>query len=116
MPRFRGAPSGFFKGCPQGRPSVDEMAEGPAQEGVVGRHSDTYAVLAGRQHTPQDRHTPRRGHSLCLCPRSTHRTPQRGSHGALELPGPCCGPLVSPPGGRPRVRRPTHQESDQPRA
>ena len=22
-PRFRGAPSGFFKGCPQGRPSVD---------------------------------------------------------------------------------------------
>ena len=22
-PRFRGAPSAFFKGCPQGRPSVD---------------------------------------------------------------------------------------------
>ena len=22
-PRFRGAPAGFFKGCPQGRPSVD---------------------------------------------------------------------------------------------
>ena len=22
-PKFRGAPSGFFKGCPQGRPSVD---------------------------------------------------------------------------------------------
>ena len=22
-PRFRGAPSGFFKGCPKGRPSVD---------------------------------------------------------------------------------------------
>ena len=41
---------------------------------------------------------------------------RRGSHGALELPGPCCGPLVSPPGGRPRVRRPNHQESDQPRA
>ena len=23
IPRFRGAPSGCFKGCPQGRPSVD---------------------------------------------------------------------------------------------
>ena len=22
-PRFRGAPSAFFKGCPQGRPTVD---------------------------------------------------------------------------------------------
>ena len=30
-PRFRGAPAGFFKGCPQGRPSVDSgLAASPA--------------------------------------------------------------------------------------
>ena len=33
-PRFRGAPSAFFKGCPQGRPSVDS---GLASNGWYGR-------------------------------------------------------------------------------
>ena len=30
--RFRGAPSGFFKGCPQGRPSVDSGLGQPSTE------------------------------------------------------------------------------------
>ena len=31
-PRFRGAPSSFFKGCPKGRPSVDSgLDAGPAR-------------------------------------------------------------------------------------
>ena len=45
----------------------------------------------------------------------TRSTAQRGSHGALELPGPRCGQVGAPPGGRPRVHRLDHTESHQPR-
>ena len=31
-PRFRGAPAGFFKGCPQGRPSVDSGLGGDIED------------------------------------------------------------------------------------
>ena len=35
-PRFRGAPSAFFKGCPQGRPSVDSGLD--ARCSLAARH------------------------------------------------------------------------------
>ena len=47
-------------------------------------------------------------------PRSTHRTPQRGSHGTTELPGPCCGPPQLPPGGGSRVHRPDYPQPRHP--
>ena len=35
-PRFTGAPSSFFKGCPQGRPSVDSGLQALYAEGLRG--------------------------------------------------------------------------------
>ena len=87
-------------------------APGKAWWGGTPAPVPSWLVVNTRPRTP----TRRAGGIHCVFAlESTRRTPQRGSHGTLELPGPCCGQVGAPPRGRPRVHRLDHPESYQPR-